>query len=364
MEVEQVLHMNGGDGKTSYAMNSQLQRTVAAMVKPILEESMEELYLTLFPECLKMADLGCSAGPNTLLAVSKVMDIIGTKSQKLNRPPPSLQAFLNDLPGNDFNSIFKSLPSFYKKLENEKGTSFGHCFITAVPGSFYGRLFPNNSLHFVHSCYALMWLSEAPKQLVSKEAMNKGNICIAKTSPPPVFNAYLEQFERDFKMFLKCRAEELVPGGRMVLTTMGSIKSNDPLCIWEVVGLNLNDMVLEGLIEAEKLDAFNLPYYAPTTEEVKRVIEVEGSFTLLKLEVFKMDWDSHIKKANSGLDRQERATMIATYIRAVGEPILASQFGEENMDNLFQRFKDVVLDHMEAEKCEYVNLVISLTKRG
>ena len=29
-------------------------------------------------------------------------------------------------------------------------------------------------------------------------------------------------------MFLKCRAEELVPGGRMVLTTMGSIKSDDP----------------------------------------------------------------------------------------------------------------------------------------
>ena len=81
--------------------------------------------------------------------------------------------------------------------------------------------------------------------MVSKEAMNKGNICIAKTSPPPVFKAYLEQFERDFKMFLKCRTEELVPGGRMVLTTMGSIKSDDPLCIWEVVGLNLNDMALE-----------------------------------------------------------------------------------------------------------------------
>ena len=123
-------------------------------------------------------------------------------------------------------------------------------------------------------------------------------------------------------------------------------------------------IIFQGLIEAEKLDTFNLPYYAPTTEEVKKVIEIEGSFTLLKLEVLKMDWDSYIKKANSGLDKQERATMIATDIRAVGEPILASQFGEENMDNLFQRFKDVVLDHMEAEKCEYVNLVISLAKRG
>ena len=85
---------------------------------------------------------------------------------------------------------------------------------------------------------------QVPKGLVSQmgEALNKGNICIAKTSPPAVFKAY---FERDSTLFLKARAEELVSGGCMVLTTMGSIKSDDPLCIWEVVGLKLNDMVLE-----------------------------------------------------------------------------------------------------------------------
>jgi len=48
-----------------------------------------------------------------------------------------------------------------------------------------------------------------------------------------------------------------------------------------------------------------------------------------------MDWDSNIKKVNIGLDKQGRATMIATSIRAVMEPILSSQFGEEAMDNLF-----------------------------
>lgn len=74
------------------------------------------------------------------------------------------------------------------------------------------------------------------------EALNKG-----KTSPPAVFKAYLDQFERDFTLFLKSRAEELVAGGCMVLTTMGSIKSDDPLSIWEIVGLKLNDMVLEVL---------------------------------------------------------------------------------------------------------------------
>ncbi|KAM3743180.1 hypothetical protein ACB098_07G125000 [Castanea mollissima] len=342
------------------------KRMVASMVKPIVEESIEELYQTLFPECLKIADLGCSLGPNTLLVVSEIIDILSTTSQKLNSPLPSLQAFLNDLPGNDFNTIFRSLQSFYRKLETEKGNTFGNCFISGVPGSFYGRLFPCNSLHFVHSSYAIMWLSEVPKGLVSQtgEALNKGNICIAKTSPPAVFKAYLDQFQRDFTLFLKSRAEELVAGGCMVLTTMGSNKSVDPLSIREVVGLKLNDMVLEGLIEESKLDTFNLPYYAATMEEVKKVIDAEGSFTLQKLEAFKVDWDTYIKKANRGLDKQAREAILASDIRAVGEPILASHFGEASMEDLFRRFKEVVLDHMEKEKCVYFNLVISLKKKG
>lgn len=71
--------------------------------------------------------------------------------------------FLNDLPGNDFNALFRSLPDMYKKLGEEDQTGntlFGACFIAGVPGSFYGRLFPNKSMHFFHSSYSLMWLSK------------------------------------------------------------------------------------------------------------------------------------------------------------------------------------------------------------
>ncbi|PRQ23796.1 putative salicylate carboxymethyltransferase [Rosa chinensis] len=291
--------------------------------------------------------------------------IIQNTFRKLNLPPPSLQAFLNDLPRNDFNTVFRSLPGFYNKLDEEHENKSGPCFIAAMPGSFYGRLFPDNSLHFVHSSCALMWISEVPKGLVTKggEGLNKGNIYIAKTSSPAVFNEYFEQFKRDFRVFLWSRAQELVPGGSMVLTTMGSINSKDPLCIWEFVGLKLHDMVLDGLIEEEKLDTFNMPYYIPTTDEVKEVVEAEGSFTLQNLEVFRNDWDSYIKQANCGFDKNARAAILSTDIRAVGEPILASQFGEEAMDDLFRRFEEDVLDHMEKEKCQFINLVISLTKK-
>lgn len=92
---------------------------------------------------------------------------------------------------------------------------------------------------------------QVPPELDSKtcNVLNKGNIYMAKTSPPGVFRAYLKQFQKDFSIFLKSRSEEIVPGGRMVLTLLGRA-SGDPsskeCCyIWELLAQALNDMVSE-----------------------------------------------------------------------------------------------------------------------
>ncbi|XP_060973539.1 probable jasmonic acid carboxyl methyltransferase 1 [Cannabis sativa] len=132
MEVEQVLHMNGGVGKSSYAKNSFLQRAVISITRPILDESITIYCNKMLPKCLRIADLGCSSGPNTLTAVSNIFDIIEASSQSFNINSQTFQVFLNDLPGNDFNAVFQSLSSFYEKLKKEKGDKFGPCFITAT----------------------------------------------------------------------------------------------------------------------------------------------------------------------------------------------------------------------------------------
>ena len=72
---------------------------------------------------------------------------------------------------------------------------------------------------------------------------------MASTSPPCVLKAYYKQFQRDFSIFLKCRAEELVAGGRIVLTLLRR-RSEDPsskeCCYgWELMAMALNDMVSE-----------------------------------------------------------------------------------------------------------------------
>ncbi|XP_075100478.1 S-adenosyl-L-methionine:benzoic acid/salicylic acid carboxyl methyltransferase 3-like [Nicotiana tabacum] len=131
------------------------------------------------------------------------------------------QIFLNDLPGNDFNTIFRSLPEFHEDLRRQNMGDDGifdpSCFVAGIAGSLYNRLFPSKSLHFVHSSYSVHWLSQVPVGIEN----NKGNIHVESTSPLDVIEACYEQYERDFVNFLKLRSIELVKGGRMVLTVMG-----------------------------------------------------------------------------------------------------------------------------------------------
>lgn len=137
-----------------------IQKEVILKSHSVLEESIVQLSLRSNSGCIKLADFGCSSGPNTLFLVREIMDIIHATCQRINRKEPMFQVFLNDLPGNDFNTIFKSLPSFYEKLKKEKGSEFGPCFIAGMPGTFYGRLFPDCFLHFVHCCSSLHWRSQ------------------------------------------------------------------------------------------------------------------------------------------------------------------------------------------------------------
>ncbi|KAL6346402.1 hypothetical protein AAG906_033198 [Vitis piasezkii] len=304
MEVVQVLCMKGGNGDTSYAKNSLVQKKVISLTKPIIEEAITNLYCNKFPTSLCIADLGCSSGPNTLFAVLEVVTTVDRVGKKMGRQLSEIQVFLNDLPGNDFNTIFKSLPRFQKDLEKRMGAGAESCFINGVPGSFYGRLFPSKSLHFIHSSYSLQWL----------------NIYMASSSPPSVLKAYYEQFQTDFSMFLRCRSEELLEGGSMVLTFLGR-RSEDPsskeCCyIWELLAVALNDMVAE----------------------VKCEVEKEGSFTISRLEVSEVNWNAYH-----------------------GEFCPSDAHKDEEV---FSRYQKIVADRMSREKTEFVNVTVSMTKRG
>lgn len=142
------------------------------MTRLIVEEAISNLYSSTFPTTtFTIADLGCSCGPNTFMAVSQLIKTVENIRGKLSKNSIEYQVFFNDLPGNDFNTIFKSLPNFLESFKREIGDDLGPCLFTGVPGSFYGRLFPTGSVHFIHSSYSLHWLSKV-NQIVN---------CVEKT---------------------------------------------------------------------------------------------------------------------------------------------------------------------------------------
>jgi len=87
---------------------------------------------------------------------------------------------------------------------------------------------------------------QAPKSSTNiDEPLNKGNVYITNTSSPSIREAYFNQFEKNFKLFLKSRSVELKSDGVMLLTLMGrdeTHKIGNPV---EVIGMVLNDMVQE-----------------------------------------------------------------------------------------------------------------------
>ncbi|KAF7809706.1 salicylate carboxymethyltransferase-like [Senna tora] len=369
MEVAQVLHMNGGMGESSYANNSLLQQKVLCMTKWVREEAVSNLYRDVPRGSLAIADLGCSSGPNTFFVVSEVIKHVERLCLVLKIESPQYTIFLNDLPGNDFNNIFKSLGSFKNKLNTEIVGGIGPCFFNGVPGSFYGRLFPPKSLHFVHSSYSLHWLSQVPEGVEN----NKGNIYLSTRSPPNVFKAYYHQFQRDFSMFLKCRAEEVVEGGYMVLTFSGR-KVEDPSTkdgcyIWELLAIALNHMVSERIIKEEEVDSFNIPYYSASPSEVEREIVKEGSFNINRINVCEVNWDASggwdpMESESEVLVSGDRGYSVAKFIRAVAEPLLLSHFGEDIIEQVFKRYQQILTDRMSKEKTQVINnITVSMTRK-
>nr|GEY94007.1 benzoate carboxyl methyltransferase-like [Tanacetum cinerariifolium] len=289
MSIETVLHMNTGNGESSYATNSYLQEYGIQRALHVTNEAINRMCNDLggFPGVFKIADLGCSSGPNALLGISNIISRVHDMCKENNFEVPQFQVFLNDLIENDFNILFRSLPTFYAKLKNAEGDHCSPCFVSAVPGSFYSRLFPNKSIHLFLSSYAVHWLSQVPQGLEN----NKHNIYMAKTSP-----------------------------------TNGRIPESD-------------------------IDSFNIPYYTPYEDEVRDVIKKEGSFLLDNLYSFALDWEPY-NGGNAKMDvadRPIRGKNTAKLIRAVMEPMMATHFGNSIMDMSYSNSVNRHLNVLEKE---------------
>ncbi|XP_037483953.1 anthranilate O-methyltransferase 1-like isoform X1 [Triticum dicoccoides] len=372
MNMESDFHMAKGEGETSYVNNSRIQQKALLETEVVLEKAVREvLCMDLHQPAMTAVDLGCSSGQNTLFFVSKVIKVAGHDSDEKSRcNPVELQFFLNDLPGNNFNHVFRSLERFKESItaRHKGNTLLPPFYIAGLPGSYYTRLFPRQSCHLFHSSFCLHWRSRVPAGLEEggREYLNEGNIYIANTTPAGVAELYRRQFQNDMLLFLKLRYEELVFGGQMVLTFLGRKYEdiyndghlNHP---WGLLARSLQSLVEEGLVNKEKLDSFNLPIYTPSINEVKAVIGQSELFNVSHITLFDSNWDPHDdSQGDDAHNTIQSAINIAKSLRAVFGPLLASHFGESLLNEIFKKCAYYVTEHL-AERGEGKYLLICLS---
>ncbi|XP_006364076.1 probable S-adenosylmethionine-dependent methyltransferase At5g38100 [Solanum tuberosum] len=310
--------MKSGEGVYSYTKNSSAQRKFADNAKVMIREAIIE-NLDVKTKTFLIVDMGCSIGPNTFFAMQNIVDAIKDKyHSKLSldsmSPDIEFHVFFNDHVTNDFNILFKSLFSDQKPY-----------FASAIPGSFYGRLFPLSSLHIAYSCCAVNWLSQAPKELI--DVKNKGRIHYDGASIE-VWNAYVAQFHKDMGVFLSARAKEIVPGGLIVLI-LPAIPSEISYSkigykMFTFLESSLIDMVNEGIVEESLIDSFNLPIYFPSIEDMTKVVEKNGYFSIKRME---------LTNPQSNID----AKSCISHLRASLEGTFTKHFGSKIANEMFER---------------------------
>jgi jasmonate O-methyltransferase len=141
------------------------------------------------------------------------------------------------------------------------------------------------------------------------------------------------------------------------------------------------------LIEKEKVDSFNAPYYAPSMDEVEKEITNEGSFTIKKMVLFEACYDALLEdqyfeeekkeetqitpngKSNGGNQlfphhkARRYAELTARTNRAVLEPMIRSHFGGEIMEELFRRYRDLLEEYYCRNKAELTNMLVALERK-
>jgi hypothetical protein len=112
------------------------------------------------------------------------------------------------------------------------------------------------------------------------------------------------------------------------------------------------------------MDSFNIPQYTPSPSEVKFEVLKGGHFSIDRLEVSAVKWNDYDNEFSPSDAFSDDGYSVAKCMRAVAEPLLVSHFGDAIIEEVFRRYREIIADRISKEKTQFINVTISVTKRG
>ena len=237
-----------------YDAHSTFQAKVAASGAALLEQAVQAVRLPADGH-VAVADYGCGEGRNSMATVQSVLGLL---APRLKIDPVVIH---NDLPTNDWAGLAANLsgPESYLHQFPEVRALF-------APSGFFERVTMASSITIGTSGSAAHWLSQQPGGLDMPRSLYRSD------APPAECTKILNQAATDWEAFLAARADELQPGGVLLVQMLGSDGNEDPIRVSAAGLLKLmNECALKlvdgGEIPRDAYAAYCFPAVPRTVEE-------------------------------------------------------------------------------------------------
>lgn len=354
----------GMKGSGFYDRHSSAQLASMRLVFDWIDNALADMALPSDTQPFTILDLGSSEGGNAILVMSRIVEGI-----RRRRSEQLIQTIYSDLPSNNFNRLFLNLDEARKAGRIPAGI-----FAGATAGSFYEPLMPPRSVHFATAFNALLWLDKLPAASVPDFVVYRRphpprpGLHV----PPETADAFARQAEGDLVRFLQRRADELKPGGKLLIVSPGdSAEHRIADGIYDVLNDACLDLIAAGRLTRERYERFTMPLYFRTVSETLAPLQrddspVRGTFTVDRAETLEVPTPFFVEFDRSG-DAAKLADDYAGFLRAFSEPVArAALVGEGGdsavIDELYERVHTRMKKEPQRYRFRYLLTATLLTR--
>lgn len=300
---------------------------------------------------LVIADYGCAQGRVTNLLIKRAVERI-----RAGHPEIALTVLHNDLLSNDWTTFLSHLRADDSYLSVPGGPIAP--LISAV--SFFEPVAPSRIVDFGLSFAAAQWLA-------SPGPIDAGTAIYFDQLEGAARERMAEQAHADWTTFLRRRADELAPAGRLVVNMMGipdggTAAGHDA---WRLVRTICVELAGKGALDPDRLDEYVIPVYERTTEEVRRPFS-EGIGERLELQELRT---APVENPSAAAYREDGdaarfARGFTGFFRAFSEPSLRTGLAasEEAIEELYRRLQAAIEEEADTFAFE-VNAVTAVIAR-
>jgi hypothetical protein len=356
--------ITGMKGAGYYDQHSTAQLSSIQALQEWVDDAVARLPLPEPPKAVTVLDLGSSEGRN---AIQTMRSIVKGLRRRTGQP---MQTIYSDLASNNFNQLFVNLEE-----ARRLGLSPGGVYPSAVGGSFYGPLLPPGTVHLATCFNSIQWLDQLPPVPLPDDIVyRRPHPLRPGLSPSPEATvAFRQQAEKDLAHFLECLAQELAPGGKLLLASPGDTSEarvSDGLS--DALNDACLDLVAAGQVEQAEYERLTMPVYFRTVEELIAPLErrdsaLNGTFSIDRAAALEAPAPFVVEFQRTG-DVGAYAGAYIGFMRAITEPVIRAVLnGREGagatVEDLYERVRARLVAEPERYLWRYIVVAALLTRR-